>query len=506
MLFNSISFLIFFPVVISLYFLVPHRYRTILLLIASGYFYMAFVPKYIFILFFLITVDYFLGKAIEKRTGRERKIFLIISILANIGTLFFFKYFNFFNENIVALANFLHWNYSPILLSIVLPIGLSFHVFQSLSYVIEVYRGKYQPEKNYLTYALYVMFFPQLVAGPIERPYNLLPQFHKENYFDYDRVITGLQRMLWGFFKKIVVADNLALYVNQVYNNSQDYSGLILLTATIFFAFQIYCDFSGYSDIAIGSAQVLGFKLMENFNNPYFSNSMAEFWRRWHISLSSWLHDYLFYPLMLSIKITYSRLRLYFALFTTFVLIGLWHGANWTFITFGAIHGFYLIFGQMTKNWRQKIAQIVGLSQLPQLHRFFQIIITFSLFSLSLIFFRASTLANAYYIATNSFYGLTDLAKGLMISIHKLNFYPILETLKPLLQPLTLKMIAVNRLTILVAIVIFVLAEVIDFRDNLFKSINSQRTWIRWLIYIIAVLFIMNLGVTHEIPFIYFQF
>lgn len=461
---------------------------------------MAFVPKYIFILLFLIVADYFLAQSIEKRTGRERKLLLFASILINLGALIFFKYFNFFGENIASIANFLNWNYSSTVLSIIVPLGLSFHVFTSLSYVIEVYRGKYKPEKNFFAYALYVAFFPKLVSGPIERPYNLLPQFHEKHYFDYDRVTAGLQRMLWGFFKKIVVADNLALYVNQIYGQPHDYSGLVLITATVFFAFQLYYDFSGYTDIALGTAQVLGFKLMENFNLPYFSGSIAEFWRRWHISLSSWLSDYVYYPLALSAK-RINRFRLYWALLATFILIGLWHGANWTFVAFGAIQGSYLIFGQMTKNFRQRLAKITDLSQWPRLRRVSQIAITFGLVCLGFVFFRANTINDAYFIVINSFSGLAGLAGSLAASIYQFDFHPIYEALNPLLQRM-----GVDRSIFLPLIAIFAIAEIIDFRFGLFNAINSKPIWIRWLIYIAAILAIMNLGVTFEAPFIYNRF
>lgn len=441
-----------------------------------------------------------MAQSIEKRIGRERKLLLLASILINLGALIFFKYFNFFGENIAAIANFLNWNYSPTALSIIVPLGLSFHVFTSLSYVIEVYRGKYKSEKNFFAHALYIAFFPKLVSGPIERPYNLLPQFHEKHYFDYDRVTAGLQRMLWGFFKKIVVADNLALYVNQIYGQPHDYSGLVLITATVFFAFQLYYDFSGYTDIAIGAAQVLGFKLMENFNLPYFSGSIAEFWRRWHISLSSWLSDYVYYPLVFSTK-RISPLRLYFSLLITFVLIGLWHGANWTFVTFGAIQGFYLIFGQITKNWREQLAQITGLLQRPRLRRVSQMVITFGLVCLGFIFFRADTLGDAYFIVVSSFSGLAGLVGGLAASIYQLNFHPLFEALMPLIERM-----GVDRSIFLPLIVIFITAEIIDFRLGLFKAINSQHIFIRWLIYIAAILAIMNLGVTFEAPFIYVRF
>src|SRR3989338_1605290 len=352
MLFNSFSFLVFFPVVLITYYVLPYRVRPFFLLLASCFFYMAFVPKYILILFFLITVDYFLGKAIEGAKGRKRRVYLVVSILSNIGVLFFFKYFNFFNENVAQLAHFLDWNYSPMLLSIALPLGLSFHVFQSLSYVIEVYRGKVPAERNYFTYALYVMFFPQLVAGPIERPGHLLPQFKAPHHFDRVNVVRGLERMGWGFFKKLVIANNIAPMVTHLYNQPSLEGPQVLLLATLF-AYQLYADFSGYSDIAIGAARTLGYNLTENFNRPFASRSITEFWRRWHISLSNWIRDYLYYPLVLG-GTPHSALRLYASLFFTFVAIGLWHGAAWTYVLFGVLHGTYLVIGSGTLSWRKR--------------------------------------------------------------------------------------------------------------------------------------------------------
>ena len=259
------------------------------------------MPKYIIILFALITLDFFLAKEINKREGGRRKFFFLVSVIANLGTLIFFRYFNFLNENISFLVNFLHWNYDPFLLKIALPLGLSFHIFQSLSYIIEVYKKKYIPEKNYITYALYVMFFPQLVAGPIERPQHLLPQLNTVNSFDFIKARRGLERMLIGFFKKLVIADQLAIIVNYGYSNLYSLDSLTLLFIFVLFAYQIYCDFSGYSDIAIGSALMLGYELTENFNRPFSSQTVGEFWRRWHMSLSNWLRDYLYYPLVFSL-------------------------------------------------------------------------------------------------------------------------------------------------------------------------------------------------------------
>ena len=405
MLFNSFSFLVFFPVIVIGYFSIPRQLRNIFLLLASCCFYMAFIPAYILILFFLITVDFLAAKAIDNRTGSARKRFLILSVVANLGILFVFKYFNFFNLNIAALSTFLHWNYSPMLLSIALPLGLSFHTFQSLSYVIEVYRGKYKPEKNYLTYALYVMFFPQLVAGPIERPQNLLPQFHLTHDFEPVRTRRGLERMLWGFFKKLVIADQLARIVDPLFLNTPQ-NGPALWCLMTLFAYQLYCDFSGYSDIAIGSAEVLGFRLMENFDRPYASRSITEFWRRWHISLSSWLKDYLYIPLGGN---RVSKNRWYFNLLATFILIGLWHGANWTFVAFGALHGTYRVFGTITEKTRMSLWGKTGLTRLPALKNAIQTIITFALVLIGWIFFRAENIAQAWVMISHLGTGFGDL-------------------------------------------------------------------------------------------------
>ena len=297
MLFNSLAFAVFFPMVVLLYFALPQRLRTGLLLISSCVFYMAFIPVYILILLVTILIDYFAGLYLEKTSGRARSGILWISIISTCAVLCVFKYFAFITGNFVGLAGLFGWHLSPPVVRIILPIGLSFHTFQSLSYVVEVYRGRYKAEADFVTYATYVMFFPQLVAGPIERPQGLLHQFHDQHVFDYDRVTGGLKRMAWGFFKKLVVADRLALYVNDVYAAPRNFNGLQLTIATFFFAYQIYCDFSGYSDIAIGAARVLGITLRENFDTPYHAASISEFWHRWHMSLSTWFRDYLYTPL-----------------------------------------------------------------------------------------------------------------------------------------------------------------------------------------------------------------
>ncbi len=335
MSFISLQFFYFFVLVTGCYFVLPQKYRWILLLGASCYFYMVFVPKYILILGFTIVVDYFAGIAIENATGKRRKLFLVCSLVANIGVLAVFKYYNFLNNNLSFLLHDMGMKDPIPVLSILLPIGLSFHTFQAMSYTIEVYRGNQKAERHFGIYSLYVMFYPQLVAGPIERPQNLLHQFREKHSFDYDRVISGLRLMLWGYFKKTVIADRVGLIVDKVYSDPHHFNGIALTLATIFFAYQIYCDFSGYSDIAIGAARVMGIKLMYNFKSPYHSKSIAEFWTRWHMSLSTWFRDYLYIPLGGN-RVPVNRM--YFNLFGS--VFGKWIMA-WSQLDFyylGALH------------------------------------------------------------------------------------------------------------------------------------------------------------------------
>jgi alginate O-acetyltransferase complex protein AlgI len=458
-----------------------------LLLSASCVFYMAFIPIYILILLVTILIDYTAGILIENSKGKEKRLWLIISIISTCLVLFIFKYFNFFNANLAAISEFFHWNYSMKSLSLILPIGLSFHTFQSLSYVIEVYRGHQKAEHNFGIYSLYVMFYPQLVAGPIERPGNLLHQFYEQHNFDYKRVTDGLKIMAWGLFKKVVIADRLSLFVNQVYNNPTQYEGISLITATIFFAFQIYCDFSGYSDIAIGAAQVMGFKLMDNFNRPYFSKSIAEFWKRWHISLSTWFKDYLY------ISLGGSRVsvpRWYFNLFFTFLVSGLWHGANWTFVVWGALNGLYLLSGIITKDFRNLLVRAVGLDKFPELHKYVQILITFGLTCFAWIFFRANNIKDAYYIITHLFSGISTYAAGLRGYV------------APLLcgQP-------VKEFIIAVCVIIFL--EIVHYRQrhgSIRHMLSNRPVLYRWSFYYMLVILIALLGVFQKNQFIYFQF
>ncbi len=391
MLFNSLAFALFFPVVVAGYFLLPWRFRNLFLLAASVYFYMYFNPVYILILAYTIAVDYYAGIRIEKNRGKKniQRRWLYASLVANLGALAFFKYAGFILENVYAIFDLAHINHPSTLLQILLPVGLSFHTFQAISYTVEVYRGKQKAEKNLLTYSLYVMFFPQLVAGPIERPQALIHQFKERHYFTYENFALGSKWIIWGLFKKIVVADNLANIVDAVYKHPHDHTGWALIIATVLFAFQIYGDFSGYSDIARGTARILGFELSINFKLPYFSQSVGEFWRRWHVSLSGWFKEYVYINMGGNKKNTFRNTMV------TFALSGLWHGANFTYAIWGIINGFLVY---LHKSIFSKPVKIPGI---------IKIIATFILIDFCWIFFRAATLHDAFYIITHSFYDLS---------------------------------------------------------------------------------------------------
>ncbi|WP_224994259.1 MBOAT family protein [Cesiribacter sp. SM1] len=413
MLFNSLEFIIFFPTVILLYFATPYRFRWLLLLVASYTFYMFWRVDYALLLIASTLIDYACGRMMGRIPGelrQKRKPWLWLSLLSNLGILFTFKYFNFFSEAAGDLAALLDLNYATPVFEILLPMGISFYTFQTMSYSIDVYYGRIQAEKHLGIFALFVTFFPQLVAGPIERAGNLLNQLKTEHKFDYDRAASGARLMAWGFFKKVVIADRLAVFVNEVYNNPGGYEGIPLMLATLFFAFQIYCDFSGYSDIAIGAARIMGFELMVNFRSPYFAISIKDFWNRWHISLSTWFRDYLYLPLGGNRVVKW---RWYYNLFIVFLVSGIWHGANWTFIIWGALHGLYLVIGNATKGERGKILDLLRLNRLPKLHKLLQVFTTFSLVCIAWVFFRANTLTDAWYILTHMFTGFSKSVAAL---------------------------------------------------------------------------------------------
>ena len=393
MLFNSLSFLIFFLVVTTLYYLVPHRFRWLLLLIASCIFYMALMPVYILILWAIIIIDYTTAFFIDRNAGRRRRLFLAISLTLNLGVLFFFKYYNFFLTGISDFCAHYHIALHAVpYLRIILPLGLSFHTFQAMSYTIEVYKGRYKPERHFGLYALYVMFYPQLVAGPIERPQNILPQFHTPIPFRYENLLQGLRLMLWGLFKKVVVADRVAAYAYVILDDPAHFHNLQVLVGVLAFTVQIYCDFSGYTDIALGAARCMGFTLMTNFNRPYFATNIHDFWTRWHISLSTWFRDYVYIPLGGNRG---NIARTYFNILIIFLLSGFWHGANWTFLAWGALHAlYYFIF----LSWKRTVPHIKSkwLDALGWM-------MTFTAVSIAWIFFRAENMYKAWLILSRIF-------------------------------------------------------------------------------------------------------
>jgi alginate O-acetyltransferase complex protein AlgI len=383
MLFNSLEFLIFFPIVIMLYYAMPFRFRWAMLLVASYIFYMWWKAEYALLILASTLIDYFASIAIEKTSNKlKRKLLLALSLTSNLGILFFFKYFNFVNTNLGSLSEVFGVAYQPSPLDILLPVGISFYTFQTMSYTIDVFKGNKKAETHFGYFALFVTYFPQLVAGPIERADRLLPELHQQHSLKSQNISRGLKLMFWGMFKKVAVADNLAPYVNEVFNHPQQYEGLSLILATVFFSFQIYYDFSGYSDIAIGSARVMGVELMTNFNHPYFANSISDFWRRWHISLSTWFRDYVY------ILLGGNRTNHYRNIIITFLLSGLWHGANWTFIAWGALHGFYMVIAGKTKYLQHKFV----------LGNFIHVVVTYFLVLFAWIFFRANNIQDAFLI------------------------------------------------------------------------------------------------------------
>ena len=416
----------------------------------------------------------------EDKSIKGKKKYLIISVLVNLGVLAGFKYLTFFSQSINDLFNILGINAGLPIYQILLPVGISFYTFQTMSYTIDVYRGKIPAEKHFGIFAVYVSFFPQLVAGPIERATNLLPQFKKEQKPDYERIINGLKLMLWGFFKKVVIADRLAIVVNTVYADPTGYSSTALIIATIFFAYQIYCDFSGYSDIAIGVAQVMGFNLMDNFKRPYFSKSIREFWKRWHISLSSWFQDYLYIPLggnRVAIP------RWYFNLFIVFLISGLWHGANWTFVAWGALHGIYLIIGIATTKTRKKIQEKTGITKYPKLLTGIKIATVFALVNIGWILFRAQSISDAWYIITHLFTNIILDKSAVSLGI-------------------SLSALIINILLIL----ILELFHLIQEHKGMRAFLSTKPRWLRWSAYITIIILIIAFGMYEVSEFIYFQF
>lgn len=497
MLFNSIQFLIFFPIVCLVYFAVPHKIRWIWLLITSYYFYMCWNPKYALLMFASTLITWLSGIFIdkfghipnEKKSARLKKATVAVSFVSNLSILFMFKYFGFAVDTVNALLSRFNLGIITPGFDLVLPVGISFYTFQALGYTMDVYRKDIPSEKNLFRYMLFVSFFPQLVAGPIERSKNLIHQLRERHHFDTRRVKSGLLLMLWGFFQKLVIADRAAIAVNTVYNNYANYGAVELIIATVLFAFQIYCDFSSYTDIAKGAAEVMGFSLMDNFRRPYFSRSIAEFWRNWHISLSGWFKDYLYIPLGGNRR---GKIRKYINIMIVFLASGLWHGANMTFVIWGFLHGMYQIIGDASKNVRQKLMKCLGIDENTHSHRFFQRLITFSLVCFGWIFFRANSISDAFNIIGRMFsdfnpWILTDggvLAFGLDGS----QWFVLLTACM-----------------ILFAVSCF-RSRGISIRTN----ILSENIYVRWIIYFVILFTVLVFGIYgpgyNESQFIYFQF
>jgi len=395
MLFTSIHFAVFLPVVFILYWFVFQKNlkaQNCLLLFASYYFYACWDWRFLFLLLFSTLLDYYTGQKIEKsQSSRFRKFWLWLSISSNLGFLGIFKYYNFFIESFTAAIAHLGIQSNPHFLTIVLPVGISFYTFHGLSYVIDIYKGRIASERNFIDYAVFVSFFPLLVAGPIERATHLLPQIKKERHFDYSKAMDGMRQILWGFFKKVVIANNCAIYVNEFFNSPGDYSGSTLLLGAVLFSFQIYGDFSGYTDIALGTARLFGIELLQNFAFPYFSRDIAEFWRRWHISLSSWFRDYVYIPLGGSKSSFWVQIR---NIFIVFILSGFWHGANWTFIVWGILNAIYFLPLFIAGKNRNHL-EIVGSQTKVTLSDILNILVTFGLTTLAWVFFRAESIPKA---------------------------------------------------------------------------------------------------------------
>lgn len=422
MLFNSIDFAVFLPIVFILYWFIANKnlkLQNFLLVIASYTFYGWWDWRFLSLILFSTIVDYIISQQlIKQQKETNRKLLLWTSILVNLGFLGFFKYYNFFLDNFITAFSFFGTTIKANSLNIILPVGISFYTFQTLSYTIDVYRKKLEPTNDFIAFAAFVCFFPQLVAGPIERATNLLPQFYKKRNFDYEKAVDGMRQILWGLFKKIVIADNCAQYANEIFNNSSEYSGSTLVLGAVFFTFQIYGDFSGYSDIAIGTSRLFGFDLKQNFAFPYFSRDIAEFWRRWHISLSTWFRDYVYIPLGGSRGSTNNKIR---NVFIIFIVSGFWHGANWTFIAWGALNAVYFIPIFMTNNNRNNLDVVAQGKYLPTIKELLLMLTTFALTVFAWIFFRAENINHAVqYISqifSESLFEIPSTKNGLRTSL-----------------------------------------------------------------------------------------
>jgi len=486
MRFDSYSYLVFFPVVTLLYFAIPHRFRPAWLCVASYFFYMCWNAAYALLLLASTLITY-AGGLLIARAGAHKKLLVFFIFFINLGILFFFKYFYFALGSANAVLAALGIPAFRASFDVLLPVGISFYTFQALGYTVDVYRGEDAPERNLVKYMLFISFFPQLVAGPIERAKNLLAQIGERHTFDYDRAKLGLLRMAWGLFLKLMMADRLALIIHPVFDAHLEYTGFQLLLALLLFAFQIYCDFAGYTEIAIGSAQVMGFRLMENFRQPYFAVSIRDFWGRWHISLSTWFRDYLYFPLTGK---RYSRMRRYRNLMITFLVSGLWHGASWNFVFWGALHGAYQLVGELAQPLRRKMLSVLKLRQDGSLLRWGKVFVTFALVNFAWIFFRAGDLGAALSIAGR-------------IAGQALPTFG-LQGLFALLSKTDLAMVGFGLALLLLK------DWAAERGHNPLGWIGSRRAVLRWPMYVLFTLLLIAFGIYGaeyaQTDFIYFQF
>lgn len=500
MLFNSLEFAVFLPLVFLIYWFVVSRNLTlqnIFLLISSYFFYGWWDWRFLFLIAFSSFTDYFVGLGLLKTDdNRKRRLLLLTSITVNLGLLGFFKYFNFFAQSFAEAFTLLGRPISVTSLNVILPIGISFYTFKTISYSLDIYKRKLEPTKDLIAYLNFVSFFPQILAGPIDRAGNLLPQFCKSRVFDYDRSANGITLILFGLFKKMVIADSAAVLVNSIYNNPSGYTGFPMVIATILFAFQIYCDFSGYSDIAIGTGSLFGFNLMKNFDKPYFASSLTEFWKRWHISLTSWFRDYLFLPLAFSVSwrikgervlLIKSDLFIYIvSSAVTWLLTGLWHGANYTFIIWGGMHGLVLIIEHIFKKVKLKTTKL----PVKMLKNTFNILITFLIVCFGWIFFRSNSLSDAVFIVKNMFSDIHDYSNFLILS----------SKFRGLgLSPADLG-------TIVFFILLMLGIEIVDKQGGLEKLL-SRKPLVKWIFHCLILIIVVFWGTENSAAnFIYFQF
>jgi D-alanyl-lipoteichoic acid acyltransferase DltB (MBOAT superfamily) len=467
------AFAVFLPIVFILYWAMPHKFRWLLLLVASYYFYMSWNAKYVFLILFTTVISYSSAILLEKQENiKMKKLILAGTAILCLGVLFVFKYFNFVSSSITSVFNLFSIKLSPITLNLLLPVGISFYTFQTLSYVVDVYRGDVKAERHLGYYMVFISFFPQLVAGPIERTRNLLPQIKQEHKFDYTQATYGLKLMAWGYFKKLAIADVLSAYVDSAYSSLNTCTGFDLVMAIFFFTIQIYCDFSGYSDIAIGTAKLLGINLMKNFNSPYFSTSIKEFWSRWHISLSTWFKDYVYIPLGGNRCSKAKRDR---NLMITFLTSGLWHGASWTYVIWGAMHGVV-----------QVIENHVNIQRKSKITKFISWIVVFAFCNLAWVFFRADTLKDALLVIYNVLSGLNSPSTFLHTSIG-LGMGSLIK--------------------IFVTIFVLFIYDYASLKVDVIEWVGKQNIYLRWVLYVALIyLIIMNVPTANETAFIYFQF